>query len=273
MRRLEGDGVTLSVHDEGEGQPVLLIHGFPDSHHLWRHQVEPLNNSGMRVIAPDLRGFGESDRPEAIEDYAITKSVADMVAVLDQLEIEKAHVVGHDWGGPVAWALAAFRPDRVTKLVGMSVGHPETRRPVTIEQRQKSWYMLLFQFSGVAEELLMRNDWQLFHEWLRDDGDVEQYISDLSRPGALTAGLSWYRANVGPHRELGESPRVPNIAAPTMGIWSTGDNYLIEGPVERSAEYVDGPWRYERVEDASHWMQLDQPERVSELLIDFLGSS
>jgi pimeloyl-ACP methyl ester carboxylesterase len=273
MRRMRGDGVTLAVQDEGEGQPVVLLHGFPDSHHLWRHQVEPLNRAGMRVIAPDLRGFGESDKPEAIEDYAITKSVADMVAVLDQLEIDKAHVVGHDFGAPVAWALAAFVPDRVEKLVAMSVGHPETRRIRMIEQREKSWYMLLFQFSGVAEELLTRNDWQLFREWLRNDGDVEQYIADLSRPDALTAGLSWYRANLAPHRELEAGPPVPNVAAPTLGMWSTGDNYLTEDPMLRSAEYVDGPWRYERIEGASHWLQLDQPDRVNELLVDFLGSS
>ena len=263
--------MTLAVQDEGEGQPVLLLHGFPDSHRLWRHQVDPLNAAGMRVIAPDLRGFGESDMPQAIEDYAITKSVADMVAVLDQLAIERAHVVGHDFGAPVAWALAAFVPDRVEKLVVMSVGHPETRRTRTIEQREKSWYMLLFQFSGVAEELLTRNDWQLFREWVRSDGDIDQYLADLSRPDALTAGLSWYRANVPPHRELDGSPPVPNIAAPTLAMWSTGDNYLTEQPVLQSAAFVDGPWRYERIEHASHWLQLDQPDRVNELLVDFLG--
>ena len=273
MRRLEGAGVNLSVQDEGQGEPVLLLHGFPDSHHLWGHQVEPLNAAGMRVIAPDLRGFGGSDKPQAIEDYAITKSVADMVALLDQLEIERAHVVGHDFGAPVAWALAAFVPDRVNKLVAMSVGHPETRRRRTIEQREMSWYMLLFQFSGVAEELLTRNDWQLFREWVRGDGDLDRYIADLSRPDALTAGLSWYRANVAPHRELEEGPRVPNVAAATLGMWSTGDNYLTEEPMLNSADYVDGPWRYERIEDASHWMQLDQPDRVSELLVEFLGAS
>ena len=271
MKRLQGDGVTLEVQDEGEGQPVLLIHGFPDSHRLWRHQVEPLTEAGMRVLAPDLRGFGESDKPDAIEDYAITKSVADMVAVLDQLDIERAHVVGHDFGAPVAWALAAFVPDRVDKLVAMSVGHPETRRARTIEQREKSWYMLLFQFTGVAEELLMRDDWQLFREWLRSDGDMDQYIAYLSRPGALTAGLNWYRANLAPHRELEERPPIPGVAAPTLGLWSSGDNYLTEDAVVASAQYVDGPWRYERIDGASHWMQLDQPERISELLVEFLG--
>ena len=99
--------MTLAVHDEGEGAPVLLLHGFPDSSRLWRHQISALVGAGMRAIAPDLRGFGESDRPEEVEDYAIARSVADMVALLDALDLERAHVVGHDWGAGLAWALAA----------------------------------------------------------------------------------------------------------------------------------------------------------------------
>jgi pimeloyl-ACP methyl ester carboxylesterase len=270
MRRMRGDGVTLAVQDEGEGQPVVLLHGFPDSHHLWRHQVEPLNRAGMRVIAPDLRGFGESDKPEAIEDYAITKSVADMVAVLDQLEIDKAHVVGHDFGAPVAWALAAFVPDRVEKLVAMSVGHPSAFAQRTIRQREASWYQLLFQFEGIAEELLARDDWRLLREWLRNDGDTDRYIEELSQPGALTAGLNWYRANLHPKRELEQRPPLPKIAADTLGLWSSGDHYLTEDRMVASGEFVAGAWRYERIEDASHWMQLDEPEQVNALLLGFL---
>src|SRR5213592_3504094 len=112
MRRVSGDGLELAVVDEGEGRPVLLLHGFPDSSHVWRHQVPALVDAGMRVIAPDLRGFGESDRPDAVEDYGITRSVADMVALLDGLGVERADVVGHDWGAGVAWTLAAFAPAR-----------------------------------------------------------------------------------------------------------------------------------------------------------------
>lgn len=113
MRRVAGDGVTLAVVDEGEGRPVLLLHGFPDSSQVWRDQVPALLKSGMRVIAPDLRGFGESDKPEAVEEYAVSRSVADVLALLDGLGIERAHVVGHDWGAAVAWVLAAFAPARV----------------------------------------------------------------------------------------------------------------------------------------------------------------
>ena len=270
MRRVTGDGVTLSTLDEGEGVPVLLLHGFPDSSYVWRHQVPALVEAGMRAIAPDLRGAGESDTPETVEEYAISRSVADLVAVLDALGVDKAHVVGHDFGAALAWAFAAFVPTRVERLVVMSVGHPNTRHQRSIEQREKAWYQLLFQFTGVAEELLMRDDWKLFREFGRGDGDVERYVADLSRPGRLTAGLNWYRANLAPQRELEPRPPVPAVAAPTLGLWSSRDNYLTEESMLASSEHVTGPWRYERIEDASHWLQLDAPDRVNELLIEFL---
>jgi pimeloyl-ACP methyl ester carboxylesterase len=155
--------------------------------------------------------------------------------------------------------------------VVMSVGHPSTRR--TLEQREKAWYQLLFQFTGVAEELLMRDDWKLFREWLRGDGDLNRYLADLGRAGALTAGLNWYRANLAPERELESRPPLPDVAAPTLGLWSSGDNYLVESRMLESAEHVSGPWRYERIEGASHWLQLDEPERTNELLLEFFGAA
>jgi pimeloyl-ACP methyl ester carboxylesterase len=271
MRRVAGDGVTLAVLDEGEGQAVLLLHGFPDSSQLWRGQVPALAGAGMRAIAPDLRGFGESDRPDRVEEYGVARSVADMVAVLDELGVERAHVVGHDWGAGVAWALAALVPERVERLVAMSVGHPNAFREQSIEQREKSWYFLLFQFAGVAEELMMRDDWKLFREFLRGDGDLDRYLADLSRPGALTAALNWYRANSPPSREVGPRRPFPAVAAPTLGLWGTRDNYLLEEQMARSGEHVTGPWRYERIDGAGHWLQLDAPERVNQLLTEFLA--
>jgi pimeloyl-ACP methyl ester carboxylesterase len=269
-RRVRGDGIELDVLDEGSGPAVLLVHGFPDSSHLWRHQVPALVGAGLRVIAPDLRGFGASDRPDRIEDYRISRSVADLLAVLDELGAERARVAGHDFGAVVAWLLAALHPERFERVVAMSVGHPGAQRR-TIEAREKAWYTLLFQFQGVAEELLSRDDWSLFREWLRGKGDVERYVADLSRPGALTAGLSWYRANLHPARQLEPRRPVPPVAAPTLGIWSSGDHYLTEAQMVSSGEQVTGPWRYERIDGASHWMQLDATDRVNELLVEFLA--
>ena len=272
LRKIEGDGVTLAVQDEGEGPPVLLIHGFPDSHRLWRHQVPALVEAGKRVIAPDMRGFGESDRPEEVGAYGVRHSVGDMLAVLDALEVERAQVIGHDWGAAVAWALAAFVPERVERLVVLSVGHPGTLSEPSIEQREKSWYMLFFQFADVAETVLQRDDWRLMREWLRDNGDVEDCIAGLSRPGALTAALNWYRANVPPAAQLREGgSSFPTVTVPTLGIWSSGDDYLTEAPMAGSGEHVDAEWRYERIEGASHWMQVDEPDRLNELLLDFLA--
>jgi pimeloyl-ACP methyl ester carboxylesterase len=265
------DGVTLTVIEEGEGVPVLLLHGFPDSSRVWRHQVPALVGAGAHVVAPDLRGFGESDRPEGVDAYAVRHSVADVVAILDALEIERAHLVGHDWGAGVAWALAALVPARVDRLVVLSAGHPNMYREPSLEQRQKGWYQLLFQFDGVAEELVRRDDWKLFRRLLDGAGDVDRYLADLSRPGALTAALNWYRANAAPEQELERTRPFPTVAAPTMGLWSSGDNYLTEESMLGSAEHVTGPWRYERVEGASHWLQLDAPEWVNELLLEFLA--
>jgi pimeloyl-ACP methyl ester carboxylesterase len=270
VRRVAGDGIELAVLDEGSGPAVLLVHGFPDSARLWRHQVPALRAAGLRVVAPDLRGFGASDKPAAVEDYAIRRSVADMLAVLDALGIERARVVGHDWGAVVAWALAVSAPDRVERLVALSVGHPASARRRTIEDREKAWYMLLFQFTDVAEALLMRDDWALFREFLGDDGDVEHYLEDLARPGALTAALSWYRANAAPQRELGSRPPAPAVAVPTLGVWSSGDRYLREAPMRDSGAHVDAPWRYERIEGASHWIPLDAPDELNRLLVEFL---
>jgi pimeloyl-ACP methyl ester carboxylesterase len=270
-KSVEGDGVTLAVLDVGEGQPVVLLHGFPDSSHLWRRQLPALVEAGLRAIAPDLRGFGESDRPAEVADYALSRSVKDVLAMLDALELDRAHVVGHDFGAVVAWLVAASTPERVDRLVAMSVGHPNTFRERTVEQREKAWYQLLFQFEGVAEQLLPRDDWKLLREFLRGDGDLERYLVDLSRPGALTAGLNWYRANLAPERELAERPPVPAVAAPTLGLWSSGDRYLTEDGMLRSAEHVSGPWRYERIEGASHWLQLDRPDEVNALLVEFLA--
>lgn len=269
-RQVEANGIQYSLIDEGEGSPVLLLHGFPDTASLWRHQIPALVAAGFRAVVPDLRGRGQTQAPPRVEDYALAGMVADMAALLDTLGLDRAHVVGHDWGAGLAWLAGSLLPERVDHLVVLSVGHPATRERPTLEQLQKSWYQLLFQFEGVAEELLQQDDWYLFREFLQGDGDVEDYIAEMSRPGALTAALNWYRASFPVERLLAPAPKLPPVQAPTLGIWSTGDHYLPEYRMQRSADYVTGPWRYERIEEASHWIPLDQPERLNRLLLEFL---
>jgi len=270
--RIAVNGVHLHVVEDGRGPAVLLLHGFPDSAHLWRHQVPALVSAGYRAIVPDLRGFGESDKPPEVEAYVTPILLADVIGVLDACNAERVRVVAHDWGAAIAWLLAGMYPDRVERLVALSVGHMNSFVAAGIEQREKSWYMLLFQFRGIAEDVLRREDWRLFREWTRGHPEAERWIPDLSRPGALTAGLNWYRANVPPETLLAEPPEFPPVPVPTLGVWSDGDAYLIERQMVDSAAHVTGRWRYERMTNASHWLQLDQAAQFNRLLLDFLAS-
>jgi pimeloyl-ACP methyl ester carboxylesterase len=263
--------LDFHVVDEGRGPAVLLLHGFPDSSHLWRHQIRALVGAGYRVVAPDQRGFGKTSRPVGVEHYALPKLVEDMIGVLDGLGIQRAHVVGHDWGAAVAWAIAALVPQRVQSLTAISVGHPSIFGKLPILQRERSWYMLLFQFEGVAETLFSRHDWALARELMRNEGDVDYAIAELARPGALTAALNWYRANVPPAAQLVEEAMLPPVTVPTMGVWSDGDVFLIEEGMKRSAELVNAPFRYEKVTGVGHWLPVDGPEKLNPLLLDFFA--
>ena len=268
MSRVEVDGVGIDYEVTGQGRPVVLLHGFPDSGRLWRHQVPALAAAGFRVIVPDLRGYGRSDKPEAIEAYSMAFLAADVLAVLADLDIARAHVVGHDWGAALAWGLASLAPGRVDHLAVLSVGHPATFRR-TYAQREKSWYMLLFQFPGIAERWLTDNDWANFRNWANHP-DAEKVIADLEANGSLTPGLNWYRANVPPESWVAPALTLPPVQAPTMGVWSTADIALTEVQMTDSAQNVTGPWRYERLDGPGHWMQLDAPDQLNALLLDFL---
>jgi pimeloyl-ACP methyl ester carboxylesterase len=269
--KVSGNDVSLNVRVEGDGPAVLLLHGFPDSSRLWRNQIPALTDNGYRVIAPDLRGFGESDRPEGVDAYGILNVLEDLRKILDELKIDRAHVVGHDWGAATAWVLASVFPDRVASLVAMSVGHPVAFSSAGLEQLQRSWYMFMFQFEGVAEEWLSRNDFEFLRTWIGAGGDVEHYVEDLSRPGALTAGLNWYRANLPARAWISEPPPLPPIQAPVLGIWSSGDIALTEEQMTGSQKFVQGPWHYERIDNVGHWIPLEAPDRLNKLLLEFFS--
>src|SRR6201996_214502 len=178
MGRVEVDGVGTEYEVTGEGRPVVLLHGFPDSGRLWRHQVPALAGAGFQVIVPDLRDYGRSGKPEAGEAYSLMMLAGDVRAVLADLGIARAHVVGHDWGAALAWGLASLAPGAGDHLAVLSVGHPATMRR-TLEQREKSWYMLLFQFPGLAERWLTDDNWANFRSWARHP-DTDQVIADLT---------------------------------------------------------------------------------------------
>lgn len=274
MTRIRANGLSFNVAVEGEGAPVLLLHGFPDSAHLWRHQVPALVDAGFRTVTLDLHGLGDSDRPTDPARYSLPSAADDVVAILDALEITSVDLVGHDWGAGLAWVLAMTQAERVRRLVALSVGHPGGFFADAVAQRERSWYMLFFLHPGVAEAALKRDDWRLFRLLLRDRGDMSRYVTDLARPGALSAALNWYRANVTPEwYGRGELPVRMPVTCPVMGVWSTEDHHLTEAQMTASERFVSAPWRYERIEGASHWMQLDAPDRLNELLLEFLGAT
>lgn len=269
--RLELSEVGLEVDVQGPdgGTPVVLLHGFPDSGRVWRHQVGPLTQAGFRVVVPDLRGYGASDKPASVDAYRAGHLLGDISGVLDQLGVGRAHVVGHDWGASLAWALAMYAPDRVDHLAVLSVGHPTAFHTAGLEQRQRSFYMLLFLFEGVAERWLSDHDWANFRRWAGHP-DADAVIADLEKNGSLTPALNYYRANTPAKTWVDDPPERPPVPAPTMGIWSSGDAALTEAQMTGSARHVAGEWRYERVDGAGHWLQLEAPDTVNRLLLDFL---
>jgi len=267
--RIDSSGVTLDVQVEGEGRPVVLLHGFPDTKRLWSKQIPALVDAGFQVIVPDQRGYGASDKQTDLEAYAIPFLAIDVTAILDHLGLERAHVVGHDWGSAVAWATAAFAPERVDHLVALSVGHPSAFGNAGFPQREKSWYMLLFQFRDIAETWLTMNDWANFRAW-SSHPDVDAVIADLQRDQSLTPGLDWYRANITPQSFIDPPLVLPDVQSPTMGVWSSGDMALLEEQMTASAKYCANSFRYERLEGPGHWMQWEAPDPVNRLLLDFL---
>jgi pimeloyl-ACP methyl ester carboxylesterase len=269
---VDNDGVELVFELEGDadGDAVLLLHGFPDSSRVWVHQRRALVDAGRLVIAPDMRGFGRSGRPDPVEAYRMSALVGDVVAVLTAVGRDRVDVVGHDLGAVLGWALASRVPAVVERLVAISVGYPQAFADLGLEQWQRWWYMLLFQPPGLAEAFLPLDDWRGLRLLAQGHPGIDDCIVELAAPGALTAALAWYRANTPP--EAWVAPfEGPPVQAPTMGIWSTGDVALTEDQMTSSEAHVEGPWRYERVEGFGHWLPLEAPGVVNELLLDFLA--
>ena len=207
---MNGDGVELAVNDEGDGPAVLLLHGFPDSARLWRHQIPALKDAGSASLRPTCAASATSDKPQDVDAYRVGHSVADLLAVLDALEIEKAHVVGHDWGAGVAWALALMAPRAAS--TGSSCSRSATRRRsrAGLEQREKSWYMLLFQFAE-AEELLRQDDWALLREWVGEPPGPRRARSRTSTAGRADRGAQLVPREPAPARRARSRAAVPAV--------------------------------------------------------------
>jgi len=275
-------GLRLHYVEMGSGPLVVLLHGFPDFWYSWRHQLPALAAAGYRAVAVDQRGYNLSDKPRGVRAYdvgTLARDVADLVAALGE---ERATVVGHDWGGMVAWTVAMRHSDVIERLVILNAPHPErfVRALATLRQLRKSWYMAFFQLPRLPEALIRRDDFASLRRLLKGDpvrpdaftdADIERYVEALARPGALTAALNYYRALVrrDPRRAASDVRRTD---APVLVVWGERDRYLGPELAAPSAALVPNA-RVERLPDASHWVHHDSPERVNALLLDFLGGS
>jgi pimeloyl-ACP methyl ester carboxylesterase len=265
---LRTNGLNLNVHIQGEGPPVLLVHGFPDTHAVWHRQIPALVAAGYRVIAPDMRGCGLSDMPPRVADYQLDLLVADVIGLLDTLGIDKVKLVAHDWGAVIGWQLCLRHPQRVQRYVALSVGHPNAYAGAGLMQKLKGYYILLIQLRGIAEAVMRVGNWWLLRRMAGDSGEFPQWRGQLERPGRLTAAMNYYRANGWALLFKRDWPR---MKVPVLGVWSSGDHYLVESQMEQSRYQVDATWRYQRIEGADHWLQLSAAARVSKLVLDYLA--
>lgn len=231
-----------------------------------------MTKAGYRVITFDQRGFGKSDVPPDIEGSHVFKAMVDIGTIFDALDVESAHLVGHDWGAPPCWLAATFAPDRVRSLTALSVGHPSAFRSAGLEQQQKSFYMLLFQFVDIAEAWLRADDWRNMLALIGDEEHWPRRLAELEKPGALTASLNWYRANMAPDTLISAPTELPKVTTPTLGVMGAHDWALLDTQMINSRDHVEAEFRYVEVADAAHWLQTDQPDVLNALLIDWFGS-
>ncbi|MFZ0665564.1 MAG: alpha/beta hydrolase [Acidimicrobiales bacterium] len=264
-----------------EGRPVVLLHGFPETSWSWRNQLVGLADAGYRAVALDQRGYSSGARPTDVAAYQIDKLVHDVFEVAEALGMADFDLVGHDWGGMVAWVAAAQYPDLLRSVTVLSTPHPAAFAAALSEpggeQQNRSSYISFFRQEGIAENALLGDDnsgeglKSLFAASGFETDDSKIFVDAMREPGALTAALNWYRANIGDDMTTGLADTGP-VTIPTMYIWSTEDIALGREAAEATREHVTGPYRFEVLEGVSHWVPEMAPDAVNGLLIDFLGS-
>ena len=282
-------GVTLNVATAGprDAEPILFLHGFPESHRTWRNQVEDLSRDHF-IIAPDQRGFAGSDKPEGVENYETGKIVADAIALMNALHIKHFTLVGHDWGGAVAWAIAMLHPLRVKRLVIVNAPHPIVFQRTVIEdagQREASQYINWFR-SPLAEAGITAMGLETFlDKVILSHGDPtklpeeerQHYLDDWKQPGALTAMLNWYRAAGVEVPAVGEEAKVPlmgrvpfpKLPMPTLVVWGLKDPALLPVQLEGLEDYV-ADLRIVTSPTAGHFITWEEPGTVTGAIRDFL---
>ncbi|WSJ66840.1 alpha/beta hydrolase [Kitasatospora sp. NBC_01302] len=256
-----------------EGELVLLLHGWPEFADCWTPVLHALGSAGLRAVAVDQRGYAPGARPGEVADYAVTELVADALAFADAQGAERFHLVAHDWGGLVAWVLAAEHPERLKSLTVLATPHPNALAQAAAEDEEQDRrldYVRVFRREGgVAEERLLAEGAARLRGVYggRVAAElVEENVRRLSEPGALTATLNWYRAPSGPL-----AVEAGRITVPTLFLWGSGDLALGRGAAEATGAWVDGPYRFEELVGASHWLPEEVPELVIPRLLEHLS--
>ena len=275
--------VRLHYAECGEGERlVVLLHGFPECWYSWRRQLTALGEH-FRVVAPDMRGYNLSDKPSRVDDYRINRLVDDVTALIRHLGAREAAIVGHDWGAVVAWAVAQHFPDYVSRLAALQVPPPAVwAKNLSLKQLLRSWYMFFFQLPAIPEWWIRRDDFAALEKMFRQsaragtfsDADMEFYKSALREPGALTATINYYRANLGGFLRRraggGEFKRQERIRVPTLFIFGERDLAIVPETVEGVAAYIDAPYTEVRYAKAGHWIQQENAEEINAALSSFL---
>lgn len=270
-------GLTLSGVERGQGDLVLLLHGFPAYHKTWESYLEPLSKR-WRVVAVDLRGYFESSKPDGVSAYSMRVLVDDLVALTHHLGHDQVRLVGHDWGGAIGWAFAAWYPHLVANLVVYNCAHPALMRKHlrgNLRQLRRSWYILLFQLPWLPEALVrwrpdafIRRCFRARHGTFSDD-DLREYKEAFLRPGVVEAAINYYRAAL---RESGRAPNYPLIACPVLLLWGERDGALGVELTNGTERYVSGPYQLRLFPRNGHWSPNELVEETLPILREFLGS-
>lgn len=278
MVQANGLRFRAMVDGPATGEMAILLHGFPEGAESWAKQVDVLARAGVLAVAPDMRGYGLTDAPGRVEDYAIAQLVEDVAALIKAFGRDSAHVAGHDWGALVAWFFAGAHPEMTTTLTVLSVGHPAALSDATTtdeDQQARSRYIGLFVQEDKAERVLSENEYQRLRAMFAIGPNpgavprsvVDHFVRSLSRPGRLTAGLNYYRANLSGGRGWRALARKIEVKAPTVLIWGDQDPALGRLQAEKTSEHMQGEYRLEVLEGAGHWLQFERPDQVGTNLV------
>lgn len=265
-------GLTFGVWDPvgpTRGIPVVLLHGFPQQQSTFNDVVPLLHERGLRTLVPTQRGYTSMARPSRRRDYRTQETVADVVALLDAAGIQRAHIVGHDWGGFQAWGMGAWHPDRVASLTVLSTPHPAAfrRALVTSSQALKSSYMGFFQLPLVPELLTVRTLGKTLRDTRLPLKYLGRYCDAMAEPGALTGALNWYRG-----LPFSITPSVGPVSVPTTYVWGGHDFALGRPAAELTERFVNAPYEFREL-DAGHWLPEVEPQAVADAVLDRIGAT